>query len=364
MHYPYPYFRPNRRTWYVQIDGREHTLGKHPDNLSLPEKPQDGKWSPPPAIMQSYHELMAGRGNPQPIPLQKQARSVVAILEEFMDKEASEKAPRTYEHYRRFLKSFRLSLPASLTIDDLAPGHVTDWLQAHKGWSSATKHGGIHAVKKAVKWGCRQWKLGPSPLEDVQAPTPTRREAVITPEQWPHVLGACTDQQFRDLLTFMWESGARPQEAVNVEARHYDPIAKRLIFTKAESKGKKFPRVIYLTDVAVGIVERLSKRWPQGELFRNEDDLPWTRNAIRCRFRRQRIHTRVTVKVPGICGYAIRHSFATNALRSGVDPVTLAVLMGHVDASQIANTYQHLASDPRYLRDAAMRAVRGLPKAG
>src|SRR5207237_557012 len=162
--------------------------------------------------------------------------------------------------------------------------------------------------------------------------------AVIMPQQWPHVLGACTDQQFRDLLTFMWESGARPQEAVNVEARHYDPAAKRLVFPKEESKGKKFQRVIYLTDVAAAIVERLIQQWPEGKLFRNENNLPWNRNAIRCRFRRQRIHSRVKVKVAGICGYAIRHSFATNALRAGVDPVTLAVLMGHVDATQIANT--------------------------
>jgi integrase len=341
MHYPKPYFRPNRQTWYVQIDGKEYTLGRD----------ETAAW-------QKYHELMAARGKKQPAP-QQTVRTVVSILEEFMEKEASEKAPRTYEHYRRFLKSFRLALPAGLTIDELAPGHVTDWLHQHKDWSSATKHGGIHAVKKAIKWGCKQWKLGPSPLEDVKAPTPSRRETVITPEQWPHVLGACTDQQFRDLLTFMWESGARPQEAIHVEARHYEPEGKRLVFPKEESKGKRYARVIYLTDAAAEIIERLAKQWPQGKLFRNENDLPWTRNAVRCRFRRQRIHSRVKVKVPGICSYAIRHSFATNALRAGIDPVTLAVLMGHVDTSMIANTYQHLASDPQYLRNAVIRAVNG-----
>lgn len=320
-HYPKPFLRPTRQLWYVQIDGKQHNLG--PD--------EEAAW-------QRYHELMAARGKRQPVVVKPAARNVVSILEEFMEKYASTTAPRTYEHYRRFLKSFRLSLPPGLTIEQLAPGHVTELLNKHKDWSPPTKHGGIHAVKKAVRWGCKEWKLGPSPIADVTAPTPTRREVVITPEQWPHVYGACTDQQFRDLLTFLWETGARPQEACNAEARHYDPDAKHLVFPKLESKGNKFQRVIYLTGQAAVVVERLTKQWPQGRLFHNENDLPWTRNAIRCRFRRQRIHRRVKVKVPGICGYAIRHSFATNALRAGIDPVTLAVLMGHVDASMIANT--------------------------
>src|SRR5207249_6485806 len=88
----------------------------------------------------------------------------------------------------------------------------------------------------------------------------------------------------------------------------------------------------------------------------NENDLPWNRNAVRCRFRRQRVNSRVKVKVAGVCGYAIRHSYATNALRAGVDPITLAVLMGHADASMIAKVYQHLATDPTFLLDAARKA--------
>jgi hypothetical protein len=31
--------------------------------------------------------------------------------------------------------------------------------------------------------------------------------------------------------------------------------------------------------------------------------------------------------------------------------------MGHADASMIAKVYQHLASDPTFLRDAAQRAM-------
>jgi integrase len=65
----------------------------------------------------------------------------------------------------------------------------------------------------------------------------------------------------------------------------------------------------------------------------------------------------VKVKVPGICCYAIRHSYATNALLRGVDPITLAVLMGHQDTGMIAKVYQHLTANPTFLLDAARKAT-------
>ncbi len=46
------------------------------------------------------------------------------------------------------------------------------------------------------------------------------------------------------------------------------------------------------------------------------------------------------VDIDGLCAYGIRHSFATEGLKNGVDSVALAVIMGHADVSMIARTYQ------------------------
>jgi integrase len=73
------------------------------------------------------------------------------------------------------------------------------------------------------------------------------------------------------------------------------------------------------------------------------------------------VNGRVKVKVPGVCCYAIRHAYATNALQRGVDPITLAVLMGHADATMIARVYQHLTANPRFLLDAAHKAKEAEP---
>jgi integrase len=57
------------------------------------------------------------------------------------------------------------------------------------------------------------------------------------------------------------------------------------------------------------------------------------------------------------CLYVFRHSWATRALERGVDPLTVAILMGHADPSMLAKTYQHLSQNPKYLQDAAKRAT-------
>ena len=61
--------------------------------------------------------------------------------------------------------------------------------------------------------------------------------------------------------------------------------------------------------------------------------------------------------VPRYSLYELRHSCATNALRQGVDPLTVAILMGHKDPSMLARVYQHLSHSPEHMRDQARKAV-------
>ena len=55
--------------------------------------------------------------------------------------------------------------------------------------------------------------------------------------------------------------------------------------------------------------------------------------------------------------YALRHSWATNALQRGVDALTVAILMGHKDPSQLAKVYQHLSHNPKHLLEQAKKAA-------
>jgi integrase len=100
--------------------------------------------------------------------------------------------------------------------------------------------------------------------------------------------------------------------------------------------------VIYLTEAALEIAQRRIKDYPSGALFRNSRAKPLARNAIRCRFRRYG---------KGLCATLLRHTFVTEGLIAGIDSVSMAVLCGHSDPSMVAKQYQHLAENPKYLKE-------------
>lgn len=151
---------------------------------------------------------------------------------------------------------------------------------------------------------------------------------------------------------------------------------------------------------AAAITQKLVEQYPTGRLFRNSDGRAWTPNAVNSAFDRIRIRMlqttsidvaqlekaveqmigelkpkrmvqgvlvtktarqlrqearqRVLAKlanesIPRFSLYALRHSWATRALQSGLDGLTVAILMGHSDPSTLARVYQHLSLNPEHL---------------
>jgi integrase len=331
-HFPKPYFRRSRRQFYVQIDGHEITLGADRD-----------------AAFAKYHELMRQR-QPREARSCPRATIVVVLTDEFLDWCQKNRAPRSYDWYKERIQSFINSIPAQLTVAELRPYHVQRWIDATT-WSDGMKRGAVTAVQRALNWAVEMGHIDRSPLAHFKKPPAGKREIIITPAEYNDLLTRF-DQRFQELLKLAWETGARPQELLALEARHLDREERRLLFPRTEAKGKKQIRVVYLNDVAFALVGRLAAEYPDGKLLRNGDGRPWHRNAVSCRF--QRIKKKIGHK---LCLYNFRHSFCHRALKNGVDPITIANLMGHVDTAMIARVYSNLSQDPVYLRKSLQRAT-------
>jgi hypothetical protein len=81
----------------------------------------------------------------------------------------------------------------------------------------------------------------------------------------------------------------------------------RWVFSLDEVKGKKALRVVYLTDGALEVTQRLLGRWPDGPLFRNTDGRPWHPYALNCQFGRLRLaHGRHRLRELGLMPPKIR----------------------------------------------------------
>jgi integrase len=165
------------------------------------------------------------------------------------------------------------------------------------------------------------------------------------------VLELAKDQEFKEWLLVMLETGARVEEMLRIEARHLQKENRVLLFPAKESKGRRKIRVIHLPDQSFEIISRLAGEHPEGKLFLNTEGRPWNKDSINCRFKPMK----VKLGIPKLTATALRHSYAYDKLDRGVDSAHVAELMGHSDTRMLMTRYGHLSKNHRLLSAAANR---------
>ena len=89
----------------------------------------------------------------------------------------------------------------------------------------------------------------------------------------------------------------------------------------------------------------------EGRLFVNRKGRPFTTGWINSKF------TRLSKKLGfKIFAYALRHTWISDALMRGVDPVTVATIAGH-DPVMTMKVYAHLHLNAGHMRQALARAT-------
>jgi integrase len=284
---------------------------------------------------------MAGRRNGHSI------RRVDELFDEFLEHVERNQKPNTYRLYKRYIGDFNDSIP-NKRVHDLCPHDVQRWLNT-KGWNTTTQKIAVGAIKTAFNWAIRQGLTQTSPLAGMKKPPALSRDVLVMPGQWDSLVKAIKDEALRDILVFMRETGSRPQEARIIEAGHVR--GDHVLLPKVDSKGQKYNRVIWLTPAAEAILKRLMQSQPEGKLFRNKWGRPWTTGRLneRCGGLSKKLGFH-------FFPYALRHTWITEGLERGVDPVTLAILAGHKDTTMICRVYQHLARKPDHLKASLLRA--------
>ncbi len=383
-----PWFRPSRESWYVTLGGKQHCLGR--------------------CTEEQAHEravLLKKKLKHQP---EVTSADLPAVIDAFLDWLKSRRAPDTFEWYRYRLERLARKYPR-LPAVKLTVEMVEDWVDDYE-LSVTSRRNYYRAAKKVMKWARSRRLIQRNPIRSLEMPAAESREVCLTDTDFETLLSMIRDSRFRDLVLTTRETGCRPQESLRVESRHVDLANQRWVFPKSESKNKKLSRVVYLTDPAAEITRRLVATRPTGKLFCNSAGRPWTPDSVNCAFTRIQIrtgqrlmkeqglkiseadilafipklaHTRtikgrtvaksdaklreeakrkLTYKLacrlaPRWSLYALRHTWATNALQRNVDPLSVAILMGHSDPSTLTKVYQHVALNPAHMLNQAKRAA-------
>lgn len=336
-----PWYREDRQSWFVTIDGKRHNLG--PDEKEAKRK---------------FHALMATPPQAKcPAAISSAGFTVAEIFDKFLHWCSKHRSAETYEWTRYRIQMFvdALGDEVNMAVTSLKPFHLVEWIDKHINptdaeihkWSNTYRRGIIAAVQRPLNWAVKLGYISENPLRHLEKPAAERREQLITPEEWPAIRDRYKEgDPFRDLIEFGWETGCRPQEVKAIEARHVQLAQHRVVFPKEEAKGKKRTRVIYMTPRAEAIMTRLLAIRSTGLLFLNSNGKPWTGYAINCRFCRLKKHVGVKYAF-----YSARHGFATRKLEDGLDHLTVAALMGHADGTMLAKVYSHVGDRQNYLHE-------------
>jgi len=341
MRRPEPWYRASKSAWFVQFGSQQVRLAKGPKDETEKE------------AFEAYFKLMAHR--PEGLPSADNLFTAL-LCDLFLEHSQKHHEPCTYTLYKHFLQPFCKD-HGRLPAKDIKPFHVTRWLDQHPTWKASRRHAAL-AVKRVFTWADKQGLLAPSPLRSLEVEPNNRRTRVLTADERAEILGATRDEEFREFITAMIDTGCRPGEVSKVTAAQVNLGLGVWIFEKhktAKKTGK--PRVIYLTAAMVELSRKLIAKYPEGPLFRGPRGAkPFTKNGVRCRFRRLR------EKLPHLkhfVAYNYRATFATNALENGVGIAQVAELLGHADTTMVSKHYSMLSERVQHLREMATKAAAG-----
>jgi integrase len=262
MRQPKPFYKQSHKAWYVERNGKQVRLI------------QGDKAATEADAWQEYYRLMAGE-----IPTTSKT-TVAEIVHQFLAWVEINRAPATHEWYVKYLakspktakvrRTFLDYIGERKLVSDLKPVNVNRWLDDR--WQDASdnyKNCACRAVATCFNWATDLQILEKNPVKGFKRPAPQPRDCYLTPNQWKQLIGSVKgDDPFADLLWFLHQTGARPQEARILTAKHFDKAGRRLVLERNNSKGKKVRRVIRLNERAFAIVKRLALKHPEGALCR------------------------------------------------------------------------------------------------
>ncbi|HTU25838.1 MAG TPA: hypothetical protein VMF30_10595 [Pirellulales bacterium] len=165
-----PWWREDRQAWFVTIEGTRYNLGPDED-----------------AADREYHRLLSLPPEARaPQTTAPTGLTVADIFDRYLDWVQKHRAPRTYDWYLDHIQSFTdfLTKPAEMPIADLKPYHVVQWADRHSSWGANYRRGAIVAIQRPMNWAVKLGFITASPIPYIEKPRATRREQIVTPEEW------------------------------------------------------------------------------------------------------------------------------------------------------------------------------------
>lgn len=154
--------------------------------------------------------------------------------------------------------------------------------------------------------------------------------------------------QFADYLRFLQYSGAREQEALRVRVADVDmDQGHAMIGAEGDSKNRE-ARAIDLNAQLRGLLEDMAKRRAPDTQWLFPSPQRGDKDERARTFRESLLLARESAGLPDFGFHDLRRFFASRAVMSGIDFLTVSRWLGHKDGGiLLAKSYAHLANEHR-----------------
>lgn len=176
------------------------------------------------------------------------------------------------------------------------------------------------------------------PFRDVERPS----ERFLTADECKRIVNSC-ENGFQNLVQGALVTGMRYGELAQLRTKDFLP-GNHTIYIH-EGKTAKSRRHVVLTKSGVEFFRRTTAGKSGDDLiFTHDTGTPWGKSHQTRPMKDACQRAKIS---PPVGFHALRHSYASAAIRNNVPLLVLASNLGHVDSRMIERTYSHIIEDER-----------------
>ena len=267
------------------------------------------------------------------------APTVADVCREYVAELEAESRIKAARHSRKRFERHVYNAPlAKVRMDRLRSSHIKTWRQG-MGTGKATQNRDMTALRAALNLAVQNRRVNAAVAIEWGAVkqhrgADRRRDIYLDLKQRRALIGKCKGA-LRDLVEAAAVTGARPGELVSMPRSAFDARTGTATFS-----GKTGTRTVPIATAAVELFKRLAKgKLPNAPLLPRDDGKPFDRWALAVK------DAVKAAKLPhAVVLYTLRHSWITEALRSGMSTLDVARLTG-TSLQMIESNYGHLVAD-------------------
>jgi integrase len=349
--------RRGKRSWRIRFDVERIAGARKTHSSTIRGTRRDAEAE----LARLLHEANSGvRVDPIKITLAE-------WLRQWLESRAPDLQPTSIERYQDIIERQTIPAIGHIVLQKLKPVHIRNWLtqlrrsETDKPLSARSVAHAYRCVKSALQAAVDIELLPRNPASPVSPPAAEVDEVrILTPREITAVLEALKGDRICSLVSLALATGMRRGELLALRWLDVDldrceiKVARSLEETKVGglrlkgTKNKK-TRKVPIGDKTIATLRahrlaQLELRMKLGAgkapddllIFADHEDRPIGPNHLSIMWRRA-IKGLVDVKF-----HALRHTYASALIKSGVDVVTVSRRLGHWSPSFTLKTYAHL----------------------